>query len=76
MCHRCFKPNYFTKYAWIKPPLKENKAKTVVKSFVEIINAVKCKANKLRVDQGKEFYIYSFIENFNLMQKWLDGKIF
>ena len=53
-----------TKYAWVKS-LKDKKAKTLLHDFAEIVNDSKRKHNKLRVDQGREFYN-------NLMQKSLD----
>ena len=55
----------FTKYAWVKP-LKDKKGRTVLKTFIEIENESTCKANKLWVDQGGEFYN-------TLMQEWLDN---
>ena len=42
------------KYARAKP-LKDNKAKTVLHGFIEIVNKSKCKPNKLWVDQGIGF---------------------
>ena len=56
--------NVFTKHAWVNL-LKDKKAKTVLRGFVEIVNKSKRKPNKLLVDQGKEFCN-------SLMQKWLD----
>ena len=53
----------FTKYAWVKP-LKDEKFKTVLHSFIKIVNEFKRTPNKLWVDQGGEFYD-------NFMQKWL-----
>ena len=53
----------FTKYAWVKP-LKDKKGKTVLNTFIEIVNESNCKPNKLWVDQGREFYN-------KLMQEWL-----
>ena len=49
----------FTRYAWIKP-LKDKKGKTVLNSFIEIVNEFNRKPNKLWVDQGREFYNYFF----------------
>ena len=49
----------FTRYAWIKP-LKDKKGKTVLNSFIEIVNEFNRKPNKLWVDQGREFYNYYF----------------
>ena len=45
----------FTKYAWIKP-LKDKKVKTVLNTFIEIVNESNGKRNKLWIDQGREFY--------------------
>ena len=45
--------------------MKDKKAKTLLHDFTEIVNDSKRKHNKLRVDQGREFYN-------NLMQKSLD----
>ena len=42
----------FTKHAQVKP-LKDKKAKNV---FIEIVNKSNHKPNKLRFDQGREFY--------------------
>ena len=36
----------FTKYAWFKT-LKDNKGKTVLNAFMEILNESDCKPNKL-----------------------------
>ena len=55
----------FTKYAWVKS-LKDEKGKTVLNPFIEIINECNSKPNKLCVDQGREFYN-------KVMQKWLDN---
>ena len=45
----------FTKYAWVKP-LKDQKGKTVLKVFINIVNESNCKPNKLWVDQRRELY--------------------
>ena len=50
MCHRCFK-----KYEWVKP-LKDKKGKTVLDTFIEIVNEFNCKPNKSKADQGRKFY--------------------
>ena len=42
----------FTKYAWVKP-LKDKKCKTVLNTFITIVNESNCKPNKLWVDQGR-----------------------
>ena len=49
----------FTRYASIKP-LKDKKGKTVLNSFIEIVNEFNRKPNKLWVDQGREFYNNNF----------------
>ena len=38
----------FTKYAWVKP-LNDKKGKTVLNTFIEIVNESNCKPNKLWV---------------------------
>ena len=45
----------FTKYVLAKL-LKDKKAKTVLHSFIEIVNESKHKPNQLWVDKGREFY--------------------
>ena len=45
----------FIKYAWVKP-LKDKEGNTALNAFIEIVNESNPKPNKLRVDQGKEFY--------------------
>ena len=45
----------FTKYASVKA-LKDKKGKTVLSSFIEIVNESNRKPNELWVDQGSEFY--------------------
>ena len=51
----------FTKYAWVKPLKRKNSY-----AFIKIINKSNRKLDKLRVDQGREFY-------HKLMQEWLDN---
>ena len=41
-----------------------NRGKTVLNAFIEIVNESNCKPNKLRGDQGRQFYN-------KLMQEWL-----
>ena len=55
----------FTKCRWIKP-LKDKKGKTVLNTFIEIVNKSNRKPNKLWIDQGREFYN-------KLMQERLDN---
>ena len=45
----------FTKYEQIKP-LNNKNVKTVLTAFIKIVNESNLKPNKLRVDQGREFY--------------------
>ena len=45
----------FTKYSQAKR-LKNKKAETVLRSFVDIVNKSKHKPNKLWVGEGKEIY--------------------
>ena len=53
----------FTKYASVKP-LNDKKGKTVLNTFIEIVNESNHKPNILCVDQGREFYN-------KLNQEWL-----
>ena len=39
----------FTKYSWVKP-LKDDKGRTVLNAFIEIVNESNRKPNKLWVD--------------------------
>ena len=55
----------FTKYAWVEP-LKDKKGKTVLNTFIKVVNEFNCKPNKLWVHQGREFYN-------KLMQEGLDN---
>ena len=49
--------------------MKDNKVKTVLHGFIEIVNEYNRKPNKLWVDQGREFYN-------SPMQVWSDNMIF
>ena len=42
----------FTKYAWAKD-LKDKKSKTVLNTFIEMLNESNRKPNKLWTDQGR-----------------------
>ena len=53
----------FRKYAFVVP-LKDKKGITIVNAFDKIIKQSKRKPNKIRVDQGSEFYNNNF-------KKWL-----
>ena len=55
-------------YVWIKPS-KDQKGKTVLNAFIEIVNESNRKPSELFVDQGKTFYN-------KLMQEWLDNNVF
>ena len=46
--------------------MKDKKGKTVLNAFIEIVNESNRKPNKLRLDQGREFYN-------ELMQEWLNS---
>ena len=46
--------------------MKDKKGKTVLNTFIEIVNESNHKPNKLWVHQGREFYIKH-------MQEWLDS---
>ena len=48
----------FSKYAWFVP-LKDKKGTSIVNAFQKIISEGR-KPNKIWVDQGSEFYNYSF----------------
>ena len=43
----------------------DEKAKTVLNGFIEMLNKSKCKPNKLWLNKGRKCYNY-------LLQKWLD----
>ena len=45
----------FTKYAWVKP-LKDEKRKIVLNTFIDIVNESNRKRNKFWVDKGRRFY--------------------
>ena len=53
----------FSKYAFVVP-LKDKKGTTIVNAFQSILDNSKRKPNKIRVDQGSEFYNTHF-------KKWL-----
>ena len=50
---------FFSKYPWVVP-LKEKKGITIVNAFKIILDSSKRKPNKIRADQGSEFYNNSF----------------
>ena len=52
----------FIKYAWVKP-LKDKEGNTALNAFIEIANESNRKPNKLRADQGKEFYNNTLIQD-------------
>ena len=47
--------DFFTKYGWVKP-LRDKKGKTVLNTFIIIVNECNRKQHKLWVDPGREFY--------------------
>ena len=62
----------FTKCVWVKL-FKDNKGKTVLNAFIEIINESNCKPSKLWVDQRREFYnklMREWLGNNNILMYW------
>ena len=62
----------FTKCVWVKL-FKDNKGKTVLNAFIEIINESNCKPSKLWVDQRREFYnklMRECLGNNNILMYW------
>ena len=55
----------FAKYVCVKP-LKDRKGKTILNSFIKIVNEPNCKPNKFWVDQEKQFFNKP-------MEEWLDN---
>ena len=55
----------FTKHACVQP-LKDQKGKTVLNAFIEIVNESNRKSDKVWIDQGKLFHN-------KLLQEWLDN---
>ena len=49
----------FSKYAWVVP-IKDKKGTSIVNAFKKILNDSNRKPNKIRFDQGSEFYNQSF----------------
>ena len=47
--------DFFSKYAWVIP-LKDKKATSIVNAFKKILSDSNRKPNKIRVNQGSEFY--------------------
>ena len=45
----------FSKYAWVIP-LKDRKVTTNTNAFQKMLDESNCKANKIWVDKGSEFY--------------------
>ena len=52
------KYDLFSKYAWVIP-IKDKKGTSIVNTFQKITSKGR-KPNKIRVDQGSEFYNHSF----------------
>ena len=48
--------------SWVKP-LKDEKGKTVLNAFIEIVNESNSKPSKLWFDQGKKNYYISLRKN-------------
>ena len=57
--------NVFTNNAWVKP-LQDNRDKTILSAFIEIVDESNRKSNKLWIDQGRKLCN-------KLMQGWLDN---
>ena len=49
----------FNKYAWVVP-LKDYKRASIVNAFQKVLTSSKRKPNKIRGDQGSEFYSKAF----------------
>ena len=67
----------FCKYVWIVP-IKDKKRTSIVNIFKKIISKGR-KPNKIRVDQGSEFYNNSFkdflkINNIEMYSTYNEGK--
>ena len=67
----------FSKYAWVIP-IKYKKGASIVNAFKKIISERR-KPNKIRIDQGSEFYNISFtdflkINNIEMYSTFNDGK--
>ena len=68
----------FSKYAWIIP-IKDDKGVSIVNVFQKILDSSNRKPNKIRVDQGSEFYNNSFkdflkINNIKMYSTCNEGK--
>ena len=68
----------FSKYAWIIP-IKDDKGVSIVNVFQKILDSSNRKPNKIRVDQGSEFYNNSFkdflkINNIKMYSTYNVGK--
>ena len=66
----------FSKYAWVIPS-KDKKRTSIVNAFKKIISE-KRKSNKIKVDQGSEFYNQSFkdflkINNIEMYSAYIEG---
>ena len=49
----------FSKYAWVIP-IKDKKGTSIVNAFKKVLSDSNRKPNKIRVDQGSEFYNNAF----------------
>ena len=68
----------FSKYAWVVP-IKDKKGTGIVNTFKKIISEERRKSNKIRVNQGSEFYINSFKDflktnNIEMYSTYNEGK--
>ena len=70
--------DFFSKYPWVIP-LKDKKGVSIVIVFQKILDSSNRKPNKIRVDQGSEFYNNSFkdflkINNIKMYSTYNVGK--
>ena len=70
--------DFFSKYTWVIP-LKDKKGVSIVIVFQKILDSSNRKPNKIRVDQGSEFYNNSFkdflkINNIKMYSTYNVGK--
>ena len=66
----------FANFAWVKP-LKDEKGKTALNTFIEIVYESNLKPNKLWVDQGREFYnkrMKEWLQNNDTLMHSAQGK--
>ena len=66
----------FSKYAWVIP-IKDKKGTSIVNAFKKILSDSNRKPNKIRVDQGSEFYKkkgFLKINNIEMYSTFNEGK--